>query len=106
MLDSSFFASTKVQEREVALPDGTKHKLYFKELPAVEFTRYFNAVNSTTEEVALMASAKLIAASLCDENGQPVITAEDAAKLKPAPLGIILDALRDVNGLGDDSKNA
>ena len=105
MLDSSFFASAEVQKREVALSDGKKHTLYFKELPAIEFTRYFNAVNSTDENVALMASAKLIAAGVCDADGKPAVTVEQAATLKPGPLGAILDALRDVNGLSDEKKS-
>ena len=106
MLDSSFFASAEVQKREVTLADGKKHTLYFKELPAIEFTRYFNAVNSKDEDIALLASAKLIAAGVCEADGKPAVTVEQAATLKPGPLGAILDVLRDVNGLGDESKNA
>jgi len=105
MLDLSFFASTEVQKREVELPDGNKHILYFKELPAIEFTRYFNAVNSKDEDISLLASAKLIAAGLCEADGKPAVTVEQAATLKPGPLGAILDALRDVNGLGDEKKS-
>lgn len=105
MLDSSFFVSTNVQERQVTLQDGKKYTLYLKELPAVEFARYFNAVNSKDENVQLLASVNLIAAGLCDMDGKPTITVEQAALLKPGPLGAILDALRDVNGLGDEKKD-
>ena len=105
MLDSSLFASTTVQEREIKLPDGKTHVLYFKELPAIEFSRYFNAVNSKDENVQLMASAKLIAAGLCEADGKPAITVDKAAQLKPGPLGAILEALRDVNGLGEEKKD-
>lgn len=105
MLDSSLFASTVVQEREIKLPDGKTHTLYFKELPAIEFSRYFNAVNSKDEDVQLLASAKLIAAGLCDPDGKQALTVEQAAQLKPGPLGAILEALRDVNGLGEEKKD-
>ena len=105
MLDSSLFVSTSVQEREIKLPDGKTHVLYFKELPAIEFTRYFNAANSKDEDSQLYASAKLIAAGLCDADGKKAITVEQAAQLKPGPLGAILEALRDVNGLGDEKKD-
>ena len=105
MLDSSFFVSTNVQERQVKLPDGKSYTLYFKELPAVEFARYFNSVNSPDENVQLLASIKLVSAGLCNADGSQSLTVEQAASLKPGPLGVILDALREVNGLGDEKKD-
>lgn len=102
MLDKSFFVSTEIQPREVELPDGKTHTLYFKELPAVEFNRYFNSIKSTDEDVSLLASAKLVVAGLCEADGSPALTLEQAALLKPGPLGVILDNLRYVNGLGEE----
>ena len=105
MLDKSFFVSTEAQERQVELADGKKYSLFFKELPAVEFNRYWNAINSKDEDVQLLASAKLIAAGLCDADGKSTITVEQAAQLKPQPLQKILEALQDVNGLTDAKKD-
>ena len=104
MLDKSLFVSTEVVEREVELADGKKHKLFFKELTAADIARYVNALNSTDEEVQVMASPKLIALSLCEADGKAAITVEQATKLKPNVIGPILDAVRDVNGLGDKKK--
>jgi hypothetical protein len=74
MLDKSFFVSTELQEREVELADGSKHVLYFKELPAIEFRRFALAEQSENENVKATSIAKLIAASLCDADGKLAIT--------------------------------
>jgi Phage tail assembly chaperone, TAC len=105
MLDQSLFVSTEVVEREVELPDGKKHKLFFKELTAADISRYVNALNSTDEEVNVMANPKLLALSLCEQDGKPAITVEQALKLKPGVIGPILEALREVNGLGGEKKD-
>lgn len=104
MLDKSLFVSTEVVEREVELADGTKHKLFFKELTAADIARYVNALNSSDEEVQLMANPKLLALSLCEADGKVAVTVEQAQKLKPGVIGPILEAVREVNGLGGDSK--
>ena len=104
MLDKSLFVSTEVVEREVELPDGKKHKLFFKELTAADIARYVNALNSVDEEVRVMANPKLLSLSLCEADGKEAITVEQALKLKPSVIGPLLDALREVNGLGDEKK--
>ena len=105
MLDKSFFVSTEVKEREVKLQDGTKHILYFKELPAIEFNRYWNTINSKDENERVYGVAKLIAAGLCNKDGSTTLTMEQAAQLKPDALNSIMSALQDVNGLGDSKKD-
>ena len=105
MLDKSLFVSTEVVEREVELPDGKKHKLFFKELTAADIARYVNALNSSDEEVNVLANPKLLALSLCEADGKPAITIEQALQLKPGVIGPILEALREVNGLGGEKKD-
>lgn len=105
MLDKSLFVSTAVQERAVALPDGSKHVLFFKELPAVEFRRFYLASQSADENVRVYAIANLIAAALCDSDGKSVIDAEKAAQLKMPAMNEIFMALLDVNGQGEAKKD-
>ena len=105
MLDKSLFVSTEVVEREVELPDGKKHKLFFKELTAADIARYVNALNSSDEEVNVLANPKLLALSLCEADGKAAITIEQALQLKPGVIGPILEALREVNGLGGEKKD-
>ena len=104
MLDAKFFVSTEVQEREVTLQDGTKHILYFKELPAVEFDRYYARANSKDENERLFGMVKLIVAGLCNKDGTPAISDEQAALLKAEARNSLLAALQDVNGIGSEKK--
>lgn len=111
MLDSSFFASDEVRSRDVEMPDGKKHTMWFKELPQVKFTRYQEAVRSDNEEVRANAVSHLIAMSLCEPDGLPCrkpdgdqFTAEDAARLKPQVANAIVGAILDVNGFGSKEK--
>jgi hypothetical protein len=98
MLDKSFFVSTELQEREVELADGSKHVLYFKELPAIEFRRFALAEQSENENVKATSIAKLIAASLCDADGKLAITFEQALNLKASAMNSIFEAMLEVNG--------
>ena len=98
MLDKSFFVSTELQEREVKLADGSKHVLYFKELPAIEFRRFALAEQSENENVKAASVAKLIAASLCDADGKLSITFEQALNLKASAMNSIFEAMLEVNG--------
>ena len=82
------------------MPDGSKHTLHFKELPAVEFRKFQLAEASDDEDVRSSSIAKLIAASLVEEDGKPAITLKDAAKLNSAAANAILAAILDVNGFG------
>ncbi len=98
MLDDSLFVSNTVHEKTVVLPDGTAHPLYFKELPAASFMSFYRNVNSQNEAQRDTAAAKLIAASLCDQSGAPVLTAEKAGMLKPKAMDAIFNAVLEVNG--------
>jgi hypothetical protein len=104
MLNESLFVSEKVIEKEVTLADGTSHKLYFKELPAVEFRKFYIAEQSQDEDVQAASMAKLVAASLCEPDGKPAITVKKALQLKGSALTAIVEAIMQVNGFGVDAK--
>jgi hypothetical protein len=97
MLDSSLFISEEVHEREVELPDGKKHTLYFKEVPASVFRKYGMAERSDDEEARAGSLSILIAASLCDKDGKPALSYERALQLKPAAATKLFEAVLDVN---------
>lgn len=99
-LSTQFFASTEIQKREVELPDGSKHTLHFKELPAVEFRKFQMAESSEDEEVRATSIAKLIASSLVEEDGKPAISLKDASRLNSAAANSIMAAILEINGFG------
>ena len=104
-LHKSFFVATDIQQREVELPDGTKHILNFKELPAIEFRKFQIAEASEDEDVRISSIAKLIASSLVEPDGKLSLTLKEALQLKGQPANAILAAILDVNGFGK-AKNA
>jgi hypothetical protein len=105
-LSSAFFASSEIQARVVELPDGSKHTLHFKELPAMEFRKFQIAETSEDEDVKAASLSKLIAASLVEPDGKPAITVKEAAKLNSAAANAIMAAIMEVNGFGAKAKNA
>jgi hypothetical protein len=98
MLNESFFVSNQVQEKQVKLPDGSEHTLYFKELPAVEFRRFALAEQSENDDIKAASVAKLIASSLCEPDGKPAITFEKALQLKASAMNAIFEVMLEVNG--------
>lgn len=103
-LDTSFFISETLQEREVTLPNGSKHALYFKELSAIEFRKFQMAETSDDEEVKAASVAKLIALSLTDDKGKPALSTKEAARLNNAASNALLAVILEINGF--NSKNA
>lgn len=101
MIPAALFVSADVQTRTVTLPDGSEHALHFKQLPASEFRKFFYATQAKDEDMQSAAMAKLIAASLCNEDGTPALTFKQALQLTPAAEKAISEAVLSVNGLGE-----
>jgi hypothetical protein len=97
-LSAALFVSAEPVPRSVRLPDGSVHVLHFRQLPAAEFRRYFGA-RDKDDDAQSLAMARMIAASLCTADGQPAMTAEQAATLTAAAERAISDCILEVNGL-------
>jgi hypothetical protein len=108
MLSEAFFVSQTIHQKEVTLPDGSKHVLHFKEVPAADFRRYLLAERSNDQQERAESVHRLIAVSLCEPDGRPAITVERAATLKPAAAGALFSAVLEVAGMrpGDQPGNA
>jgi hypothetical protein len=104
MLNDSLFVSDTIVEKDVVLADGTSHKLFFKELPAIEFRKFYLAEQSADEDVQASSMAKLVAASLVEPDGKPAITVKKALSLKGSALSAIVNAIMEVNGFGANVK--
>lgn len=100
-LDSAFFVSPTIHPRPVELPDGSKHTLHFKEVPAVEFAKYRLDQESEDANVKVGAVAKLICASICEEDGKPALSYAKALQLKAGAMNALLAAVIDVNSAGN-----
>lgn len=97
-LPSTCFISNSVHERKVKLGDDQEHTLHFRELTNTDFRKLVFAERSEDEDVRAAAEARMISMSLCDQDGKPALTLDDAVRLKPAISRALADAVLDVNG--------
>jgi hypothetical protein len=97
LLDPSNFVSETLHEREVTLADSKVHKLHIREIDAGTYQQALVAMRSTDEAVRKTGIPMLIAAGLCAPDGGPALTAEQAAKLKPAVSMAIANAIFEIN---------
>jgi len=105
MLNQAFFVSPVLHERSIKLPDGSVHTMHFRQLPHTQFRGFLDANRSKDEAVRLSALSRLIADSLCNPDGTPAITIEEASLLNHAAATEIGEAALDVSGaLGNAGK--
>lgn len=90
------FASKDVHADTITLPSGDKAQFHVRELPDAEFRKLFQDGDR----------AKLIAATICDENGKPVMTAAQAAQLKPLVAAELQQVAMKHSGFGDKAADA
>lgn len=95
---AGFFADTAVHARTVKLADGSEHALHFRELPVKDFRRFAIAEQSEDEDVRAGSVSLLIAASLCEADGSPAMSFEEACLLKPSVANALFQAALSVNG--------
>lgn len=103
MLHEAFFVSAQLHERPVTLADGSVHRLHFRELSAAQVRGYQLAEKSPDPEVQAGAIAMLIAASVCEPDGKPAMTAERARELKPRAANALMAEILTLNGLAADT---
>lgn len=99
IITGDMFASDAIIEQEVTLGDGSKRKLYFKELKAIEWKQHMEAEGSKDEKVRNESAAKLISRCLVEPDGRRALTLQQAATLKPSVAGAIFLAILRINGL-------
>ena len=103
-LDQALFVSESVIEREVELADGKKHTFWFREVPSVKFRAFQIAETSGDEQKRLSSMFVLIAASVCEPDGKPALSAEQAAQLKPTVTSALMAEILKINRIGGDEK--
>ena len=92
--------STEIHEKPVKLADGTVRKLYFRELPADDYRRFQIAESSDDEDKRAGSVARMIASSMCEPDGSPALTAEQARKLKPSVSRRLFEVVLSLNEAG------
>ncbi|MGE8235055.1 MAG: hypothetical protein ACN6PQ_02165 [Stenotrophomonas indicatrix] len=90
------FASKEVHADTITLPNGDKAQFHVRELPDVEFRKLWSEGDR----------AKLIAASICDEDGKPVMNVTQAAQLKPLVAAELQRVAMKHSGFGEEAAQA
>lgn len=96
MLPASAFVTDTIHAREVVI-DGQPVELHFRELPGVEFIKLYRIEQTGSEDAKAGAACRLVAASLCEPDGKPALTLDEALKLKTGALSALAAAARAVN---------
>jgi hypothetical protein len=99
MLPASLFTGAEVHARDVELADGETHRLYFRECSASVFRKFFEASESKDDETRYAAHAHLIVGSLCEPDGKPALTLEQAINLKMGVQAALMKVIYEVNGM-------
>lgn len=105
-LSDKFFISDRIEERSIELGDGSTEVLFFKHLPNTAFERYAIWCGSADEDVVATASARLVVLGLCEPDGKPAITLEQAERIKRPVMQSLVRALLEVNGYGKPADKA
>lgn len=96
-LPSAWFVPTEIESRPVKLGDGSTHEIHFRHLTGDVFETYARHVSSRDEGIASRAGFVLLAAGMCDPQGNPVATADELVNLKRPVFRALFDALLEVN---------
>ena len=102
-LYSAFLTADDVHEREINL-GGKSHKVYFREVPHVVYTRFVRESTSDDPDERDAAAARFVARSLCNPDGTLALTGEDACKLRSSVVNEMVRLIVDVSKAGDAGK--
>lgn len=100
-MDANLFVSNEIHEKKITL-NKKEVTLYFKEIPAIEFRRYFLIEQSGDIDKQIESMPRLIASSLCNPDGTLALTADKARTLTPNAMVELFKAVLDVNQQGGD----
>lgn len=92
--NAGMFAAKDVQPDTIELPDGSKAQFYVRALPDTEFRNLYASGDR----------AKLIAATICDEDGKRVLTEKQAGDLKPKVAASLQSIALKHAGFGSDTE--
>jgi hypothetical protein len=103
LADLADFAGPAVVTRDVEFR-GKSKKYHFRDLPQADIEKLFLKGPKDPDEGNKGLRARIIAAVLTDELGNPVMTADEAGQINSQLSKVLAAIAMDVNGLSDDSK--
>jgi hypothetical protein len=91
---AGMFAPKEVRRDTIELPNGTKAQFYVRAMPDTEFRSIYDSQDRS----------RLIAATICDEDGKPVMTVKQAGELKPIVAKMLQDVSMKHSGFGGEAE--
>lgn len=101
-LADKFFVPAGVQPLPVKFPDGSVEQVHFRRLAFVQVCAYEEAKNNPDPETRHTALTRLISWSVCEPDGAPGITWEQAVLLEPMAASALLDVILELNHLAGE----
>jgi hypothetical protein len=99
-LPQSLFVSDELHAREVTLFNGSRHTFHFREFSAAEYREVQRLARSDSDDDQDAHRSLLVAISLRAADGSVVLTADEAATLKPSVRDRLYITALQVNGYG------
>ena len=96
-LNPALFISAKPIAQTVTMPDGTTEVLHFRQLTKQDVEKFYEERKSDDINVRTVSEQRLIARSLCDEDGNLVMDFEQASLLTAPGVASLLPAVLEVN---------
>lgn len=100
MLNENLFISAQAHPKDVAMPDGSTNTFHFREVPNTVLHRYYISQAGADDGQKAKAAVEVVVASLCTDDGEPVLEFEKAARLKSPVLSAFFKAAMEVNTTG------
>ena len=91
-------------EREVTFSDGTVEKCYFKQASGAVWRRWNESERSEDQDVRIHAMQRLIAACLCEKDGTPVLTDEEAVGITVEGVNALFPHVVDIAKGSEEAK--
>ena len=101
---SAFLVSPEIFHKDVTLPDGSVHKMNFRQLSGAEWRAYQIDYSSKNRADQKLAMQRIIQASLCEEDGSPALTTEEAERLNLGAMNALFSRVLECNGRDDQGK--
>jgi hypothetical protein len=103
LVDLADFAGPAIVTREVTFR-GKKKNYQFRDLPQADIEKLFLKAPNATDDGGKGLRARVLAAVMADEQGNPVMTAEEAGQINNQLAKVLAVVAFDVNGLSPESK--
>jgi len=103
LADLADFAGPSIVTREVSFRGKTKN-YHFRDLPQADIEKLFLKAPNATDDGGKGLRARILAAVMTDEQGNSLMTAEEAGQINNQLAKVLAKVAFDVNGLSPDSK--